>query len=76
MTFFRSEDHVRNWSGFDPAAEDGIISLESLVTLFSKSFFRRRMDEDYLSKMPTYGPEFMGAFQEIGKTGPFWALGG
>ncbi len=35
MNLFRSEEHIRNWSRFDPAAEQGIVPLANLVQLFS-----------------------------------------
>ena len=74
MTFFRSEEHLRNWAQFDPSTEDGIIPLPDLVKLFSRNFFRRRLDPDYVSHIREYGPEFMSTLQEIGKTGPYWSL--
>jgi len=74
MTFFRSEEHLRNWAPFDPATEEGIIALPDLVKLFSCNMFRRRLDPDYLSRLREYGVEFFLTLQEIGKVGPFWSL--
>jgi len=74
MTFFRSEEHLRNWAQFDPAAEDGIISLPHLLKLFSNKMFRRRLDPDYFSHMREYAPEFMSTLREIGITNPFWSI--
>ena len=74
MTFFRSEEHLRNWTQFDPATEDGIIPLPDLVKLFSLNFFRRRLDAGYLSRMREYRAGFMPVLGEIGKVGPFWSL--
>ena len=51
MTFFRSEEHLRNWAQFDPATEEGIIPLNDLIKLFSGRTFRRRLDPDYFSHM-------------------------
>ncbi|MBA4394061.1 MAG: hypothetical protein C0407_10955 [Desulfobacca sp.] len=72
MNLFRSEEHVRNWARFDPATSDGIISLADLVKLFSGSYFRRRLDMDWLSRSRDYAREMAGTLKEIGKTGPFW----
>jgi hypothetical protein len=72
MNFFRSEEHIRNWVRFDPAAEDGITPLSDLVRLFSCEYFRRRLDPDYFSKRLQYRTEFLSILREIGKTGPFW----
>jgi len=72
MNLFRSEEHVRNWVRFDPATEDGIISLPDLVRFFSCEYFRRRLDPDYFSQRLTYRTELFAVLKEIGKTGPFW----
>jgi len=72
MLFFRSEEHLKSWADYDEKNADGIISLPDLVKLFSVNFFRRRMDVDYVSRVPEYMGEFFATLKEIGKTGPFW----
>ena len=72
MNFFRSEEHVRNWSGFDSETEDGIVPLNDLVRLFSCEYFQRRLDPGYFSNRLEYRDEFISTLKEIGKTGPFW----
>jgi hypothetical protein len=72
MNFFRSEEHIRNWAGFDPSTTEGIIPLPALVTLFSGNYFRRRLDKDWLSRSREYAREMVATLKEIGKTGPFW----
>jgi len=72
MNLFRLEEHVRNWSRFDSAAEDGIIALRDLVKLFSCELFRRRLDPDYFSQRLKYRTELFTILKEIGKTGPFY----
>ena len=74
MTFFRSEEHLRNWAQFDPATEEGIIPLDDLIKLFSGRMFRRRLDADYFSRMHEYGADFRATLKDIGKTGPFWSI--
>ncbi|MBW2090700.1 MAG: hypothetical protein JRI34_01060 [Deltaproteobacteria bacterium] len=74
MTFFRSEEHLRNWAQFDSDKAGGIISLSDLVKLFSGSYFRRRMDSDYVSKMRDYGREMVGTLQGLEGAGSFWQL--
>ncbi len=76
MTFFRSEDHLRNWAQFDPATEEGIIPLNNLIKLFSGRMFQRRLDPDYFSHKREYGPDFVKTLQEVGMTGPFWSIKG
>ena len=72
MLFFRSEEHLKSWADYDEKNEDGIITLPDLVKLFSVNFFRRRMDADYVSRIPEYMVEFFATLKGIGKTGPFW----
>jgi hypothetical protein len=72
MNLFRAEEHVRNWKSFIQGTDEGILSLDDLRKLFSGPFFRRRMDEDYLSRMHEYAREMVRGMKEIGKTGPFW----
>jgi len=74
MTFFRSEEHLRNWAQFQQGTDEGILPLPGLLKLFSGRMFRRRLDPDYFSRMREYGMEWITALQDIGKTGPFWSL--
>jgi hypothetical protein len=72
MNLFRSEEHVRNWSGFKPGTEEGIVELPALVKVFSVNLFTRRLDPDYISHFQKYLEEFISAVGEIGKVLPFW----
>jgi len=71
MNLFRSEEHVRNWSGFKPDTDEGIIALGDLVKLFSGNYFRRRLDDNWVSRSREYAIE-LG--KEFAKRGPFWQL--
>jgi hypothetical protein len=72
MNLFRSEEDIRNWKSFLEGTDEGILSLSDLLKLFSGPYFRRRLDEDYVSHMREYAREMVQAMKEIGKTGPFW----
>jgi hypothetical protein len=74
MNLFRSEEHIRSWSRFDPAAEQGIVPLANLVKLFSLDMFKKRLEPDYVARSGTYAGEFLKAVAELGKTLPFWRL--
>jgi hypothetical protein len=74
MNLFRSEEHIRNWSRFDPAAEQSIVPLANIVKLFSLDMFRKRLEPDYVARVGQYAKEFLGAVAELGKTLPFWRL--
>ena len=72
MHFFRSEEHLRNWAGFDAENEGGIISLSDLVKLTSIDHFRKRLEPDYISHYLGVG-NVMQRLQEIGKSDPYWS---
>jgi len=76
MNLFRSEEHVRNWSLYDPESADGIMPLAGYATLFSTGLFRERLQPDYLLRLPQLLPEWIATFAKLGKTGAFWSFGG
>jgi hypothetical protein len=71
MLFFRSEEHLKNWTQYDPATEGGISQLEGLLTMFSSNVFKRRMDPDYFSNMKTYLRELIAENGSNDKIGVF-----
>ena len=73
MNLFRSEEHIRNWAGFDTATEEGIVPLAQLVEMFSANLFQRRLDPDYFSRSNEYMGELLTALAELGKARPFWS---
>jgi len=72
MNLFRSEEHIRNWAGFDPATEEGIISLSDLGDLFSVKHFTKRLDPNYFSS-GLYMDSFLEAVSQLGEKRPFWS---
>ena len=50
MNLFRSEEHARNWSGFNPAFEDALQPLAYWMERFSAERFRARGALDYISR--------------------------
>ena len=74
MNLFRSEEHVRNWSGFKSGTEEGIVEMSALLKLLSGNFFTKRLDPDYVSHIKEYRAGWVATLVEIGKTGPFWSL--
>jgi hypothetical protein len=70
MNLFRSEKHIRNWSGYKPDTEGGIAQLSGVVSLFSNDFFKKRLEPDYVSHMQEYEQQLLeGA---LAKMGAFW----
>ena len=76
MNLFRSEEHIRNWARYDPAAEQGILPLENIVKVFSGKMFQKRLDPDYVSHVQEYFGEVFSVLSEIAKTRPFWTPSG
>ena len=72
MNLFRSEEHIRNWGRYDPAAEQGILPLENIVKVFSGKFFQKRLDSNYASHVQEYFGEVLSVMSEIAKMRPFW----
>jgi hypothetical protein len=71
MNLFRSEEHVRNWSGFKANTDGGIVPLPDMVRAFSGNFFKRRWDADYVSHLREYLMEMVGTWKQMGS---FWQI--
>jgi len=76
MNLFRSEEHVLNWSSYDPTSADGTMPLKDYAELFGGGMFRERLAPDYLPRMMQLAGEWLGTLVKMGKTGPFWRFGG
>jgi hypothetical protein len=76
MNLFRSEEHLRNWSLYDPESSEGTMPLADYAALFSAGLFRERLQPDYLLRFPQLLPELVATLARLGRTGPFWRLGG
>ncbi|HET9855744.1 MAG TPA: hypothetical protein VFR53_11860 [Methylomirabilota bacterium] len=73
MNLFRSEEHARRWSQFEPRSEQGFIGLAELVGFFGTESRRHMLDGDYLSSWhPRRAAERRAYLERIGKTSPFW----
>ncbi len=49
MNLFRSEEHARNWVGWDPAYAEMLQPLAYWLERFSADRFRERLRPDYIS---------------------------
>ena len=64
MNLFRSEEHARNWSGFDATLETRMLkSVHDWADLFANPFFRERIRPDYISW--TRSPDGQAAFAAL-----------
>jgi hypothetical protein len=74
MNLFRSEEHVKRWSLYDPISEDAIMPVEDWGRLFAGPLFRSRLEPDYLARSGEHRAEFARTlFGELRKSGPFWS---
>jgi hypothetical protein len=71
MNLFRSEEDVRNWAGFKPGTEEGIVPVLDMAKAFSGDFFRKRLEPDYVSHMREYMIDLVKALRSRGS---FWQL--
>jgi hypothetical protein len=76
MNLFRSEEHLQSSSLYNPESAEGTMPLRDYAALFAVRLFRERLEPDYLLRLPQLLPEFLGTLAGLGKTGPFWRLGG
>ena len=72
MNLFRSEEHVKDWSLYDPISAESIMPLSNWAKAFSGPLHRNRLQLDYLSRMGEYASELIIGLQKLGKAGPFW----
>ena len=72
MNLFRSEEHVKGWSQYDPISEEAIMPLSDWAHVFSGPIFRHRLAPDYLARTPEYTEKHFSTLKKLGKTGPFW----
>ncbi len=49
MNLFRSEEHARNWDGFEENMAGALLPVSEWADIFSNPFFRERGRGDYLS---------------------------
>jgi hypothetical protein len=49
MNLFRSEEHARNWDGFNPASLDDLRPLTAWIERFSGEVHHSRARSDYMS---------------------------
>jgi predicted AAA+ superfamily ATPase len=74
MNFFRSEEHVKNWSLYTPLGEDYILPISDWTKIFSSKIFKQRLSPDYLNHSNEYVEDYHNALREIGKTSPFFQI--
>ena len=72
MNIFRSEEHAKRWSYYEPESEDAIMPVADWAKVFAGPMFRNRNQDDYLSRIRKYAPVFQQTLTDLGKTGAWW----
>jgi len=75
MLFFRSEEHLRRWEGFEEKKKGGIIAPSSLMRLFSGPYFKNRRNPDYFSHMGEYMADMISTLDTLENAGEYWRMG-
>lgn len=63
MNLFRSEEHARNWDGWNEAMASSLKPVVEWADIFANPFFRERGRRDYISW--TRSAEGAAAFAEL-----------
>lgn len=74
MNLFRSEEHVKNWSGFQKGTADGILTLNELMAIFSTPRHTEKMSKNYVSSMAGYKKLFIEKVDEIKGNSSIWKV--
>jgi hypothetical protein len=74
MNFFRSEEHLRKWQGFQEKKKRGIIALSDLMRLFSGPYFVNRRNPDYYSHMGEYLADMISQLDTLKEAGSYWRM--
>jgi hypothetical protein len=74
MNFFRSEEHLRRWEGYEEKMVGGVITLDSLIQLFTLPYMKNRGRPDYVSHFSEYMADLVGEIDKLPDAGDFWKL--
>ena len=74
MNFFRSEEHLRRWDGYDEKLDGGKIGLDSLIQLVGQPYFTSRGGPDYVSHFSEYMAGLVGELDNLPDAGDFFKL--
>lgn len=76
LVLVSAQEHVRNWSGYDPAAREGTMSLRDWVHVFSVSLASSIVGSGWsritFSRPGTYVRGCLKQLAQLGKVGPPW----
>jgi len=69
MNLFRSEEHVRRWSGLNPEAAKETISLADLAALMGTESRHHWLEDEYVSRWLPHRPgERLAVLERLGRS--------
>ncbi len=74
MNLFRSEEHLRHWSGFQDGTDEGILTINDLLKIFSTPLHTEKLNKHYVSSISEYRPLFMKKIIKIKGDSQFWDM--
>lgn len=66
MNLFRSEEHAKSWSNYNPESERSILPIADWTYAMSSPVFSRRLDDDYLDQKEPYWEDLLLRLNELG----------
>jgi hypothetical protein len=72
MNLFRSEEHAKEWSRYDPMSEESIMPVTDWAYVMGAEVFRKRLEPDYFDRMDENWEDFFARLAEFGRIGSYW----
>ena len=72
MNLFRSEEHARNWEGFDAEMEGGLLPLADITAMHEGPRHREILNGRYISNFKDYTLDYIERVKTITGDHPFW----
>jgi len=72
MNLFRSEEHVKEWSVYDPKSEESILPVGDWAYIVGAKLFSKRLEPDYFDRLDENWEDFYARLAKFGRTGSFW----
>ena len=72
MNLFRSEEHARNWEGFNKEAEAGLLPLETIMAMHLGPRHRDLLNGHYITNFKDYTLDYNERVKRATQDNPFW----
>ncbi len=72
MNLFRSEEHIKNWSGYKEGTDEAILSVDDLMAIFQTPRHRAKLNGHYVSSASEYAALFFEKINKVTGNASFW----